>query len=159
MKQDDFETIDFRQATETDAADVSAVYLESRKTFVPFAPLAHSDSEVRGWIAGVLIPTGNVEVVLVEGKIAGMCAAVQRHPVSWIDHLYLRPGYVGKGLGAKLLDRALKKLSRPVRLYTFQENKGACRFYERYGFVPIEYGDGSGNEEGVPDVLYELIGS
>jgi hypothetical protein len=34
---------------------------------------------------------------------------------------------------------------------------GARRFYERYGFVPIEWSDGSRNEERCPDILYELI--
>jgi ribosomal protein S18 acetylase RimI-like enzyme len=50
----------------------------------------------------------------------------------------------------------LARLPRPVRLYTFAANTGARRFYERYGFVAIAYGDGSHNEERTPDVLYEL---
>ena len=29
------------------------------------------------------------------------------------------------------------------------------RFYERHDFRILELGDGSGNEEGCPDVLYE----
>lgn len=42
-----------------------------------------------------------------------------------------------------------------VRLYTFQANQGARRFHERHGFRVVGFGDGSGNEEGVPDPLYE----
>jgi hypothetical protein len=45
-----------RLATVLDASDVSDVYLESRKIFLRFAPLAHSDDSVRKWVAGHLIP-------------------------------------------------------------------------------------------------------
>ena len=148
--------IEFRKAEPDDAAEVAEVYLQSRKTYVAFAPLAHSEAEVKQWVAKILIPSGNVEVAPIEEQIVGMCGTAYREPISWIDHLYLKPAFVGQGIGSLLLNRALEKLRRPIRLYTFQENTGACRFYERFGFVAIEYGDGSGNEEGVPDVLYEL---
>jgi ribosomal protein S18 acetylase RimI-like enzyme len=50
-------------------------------------------------------------------------------------------------------------LISPIRLYTFQQNQVAARFYERQGFKVIQYSDGSENEEnaltfwmsGVPD--------
>jgi hypothetical protein len=42
-----------------------------------------------------------------------------------------------------------------VRLWCFQANSGARRFYERHGFVAVEFTDGHDNEEGCPDVLYE----
>jgi ribosomal protein S18 acetylase RimI-like enzyme len=50
----------------------------------------------------------------------------------------------------------LAKQRRPdgLELYTFQVNDRARRFYERHGFVVAMLGDGSGNEEGQPDVLY-----
>lgn len=44
----------------------------------------------------------------------------------------------------------------PIRLYTFQQNAGARRFYGRSGFASIQFTDGSANEERCPDVLYEL---
>ena len=43
-----------------------------------------------------------------------------------------------------------------MRLYAFQQNEAARRFYERHGFVAIAFGDGSTNEERCPDVLYGL---
>ncbi|MGI5158393.1 hypothetical protein [Microbispora sp. CA-102843] len=36
-------------------------------------------------------------------------------------------------------------------LYVFQRNTGARRFYERNGFTLVAEGDGSGNEENLPD--------
>jgi GNAT superfamily N-acetyltransferase len=41
-----------------------------------------------------------------------------------------------------------------LRLWTFQKNEGARRFYERHGFDVVEMTDGAGNEEHEPDVLY-----
>ncbi len=69
------------------------------------------------------------------------------------------PSLVGRGIGSGLLAHALKTLGRPICLYTFQENRGARRFYERHGFVAVEFTDGQGNEERCPDVLYELNAS
>jgi ribosomal protein S18 acetylase RimI-like enzyme len=55
-----------------------------------------------------------------------------------------------------LLRHALSSLQPPVRLYTFQQNTGAPRFYERFGFKAVQFTDRSENEERCPDVLYEL---
>jgi ribosomal protein S18 acetylase RimI-like enzyme len=59
------------------------------------------------------------------------------------------------GLGTILLEQAKLTLSAPIRLYTFQENVDARRFYTRHGFKEIELTDGALNEEKVPDVLLE----
>ena len=68
----------------------------------------------------------------------------------------VEPALVGGGIGALLLAHALRTLPLPIRLYTFQANAGARRFYERHGFCIVELTDGSANEERCPDVLYEL---
>lgn len=76
--------------------------------------------------------------------------------VSWIDHLYLAPDAVGQGVGTCMLEMAKASLALPIRLYTFQENSAARRFYERNGFRAVSFSDGSNNEERCPDVLYEF---
>jgi len=149
----------YRTARDADAARVADVYLASRKTYLAYAPLAHSDEDVRRWVRNTLIPTGSVTVGLQGNEIVGMMAtSIDEQGCAWIDHLYLAPSSAGQGIGSALLMRALQSLPRPVRLYTFEENLGARRFYERHGFLPITYGDGSDNEEGCPDLLYELSG-
>lgn len=156
MDQTQLKDIRLRPATVADAAEVAAVYLASRKRYVSCAPVAHTDAEVSDWIKDFLIPKIGVEVATLNAIIVGISAISKEGEISWIDQLYLRPGFLGQGIGAVMLQSALAKLSRPIRLYTFQENEQARRFYERFGFVAIEFGDGSGNEEGAPDVLYEL---
>jgi hypothetical protein len=46
---------------------------------------------------------------------------------------------------------------RRLQLFTFQRNERARAFYEARGFVAIGASDGSGNEEGEPDLLYEWV--
>jgi GNAT superfamily N-acetyltransferase len=134
------------------------VYLAARKRFLPYAPLAHSDEEIRRWIAEVLIPQQEVSVAELDGRVVGMMALVRREGMGWIDHLYLAPEAVGQGIGSVFVAQAKERLGAPVRLHTFQANQGARRFYERHGFRAIQFGDSSQNEERCPDVLYEWRG-
>lgn len=145
-----------RRARGADSAGVAEVYLASRKAFLPYAPLAHSDDDVRRWIRDILVPAGSVTVALRDDEIVGMMAtSIDADARGWIDHLYLASSSVSRGIGAELLTIALASLPRPVRLYVFEQNFGARRFYERHGFAAVAFGDGSANEEGCPDVLYE----
>lgn len=148
----------FRPATAADVEAVSAVYLAARKRFLPYAPLVHGDEEIQRWMADVLIPQAEVSVAEVEGRVVGMMVLARREGISWIDHLYLTPEFVGQGIGSAFVAQAKKRLGAPIRLFTFQANQGARRFYERHGFQAIRFGDGSQNEERCPDVLYEWRG-
>lgn len=147
-----------RPATSEDAGDVARVILESRKAFLPYAPLAHADDDVARWVRDVLVPAGGVTVAAHGSQIVGVLATASKGGVSWITQLYVLPDHVGQGVGSRLLGLAMRQLARPVRLYTFQANDGARGFYERHGFAPIGFGDGSGNEEQCADVLYEFVG-
>lgn len=157
--------IEIRAARAEDADAIAVLYLASRRTHVAFAPLAHPDEAVRRWITQHVVPSGRVLVAMAEGRVIGFCGSSVEHAEpgdssadrarGWIDQLYLAPDRVGQGTGSALLAAALATLPRPVRLYTFAQNTGARRFYERHGFVAVEFGDGSGNEEGCADVLYE----
>lgn len=150
--------VSFRSAAQADSEQVAEIYLTSRKAFLSYAPLAHSDDAIRRWIADQLIPFGGVTVAVPDEPLAkplGMMALSRKENVGWIEQLYLRPAAVGNGLGARLVECAKAELGTLIRLYTFRANAGARRFYERRGFRVLELGDGSGNEEGCPDVLYE----
>ncbi len=138
-----------------DAPAIADISLASRAAFLDYAPLAHSDAEVRLWIKAQLVPGASVTVAQVGGEVVGFVATVIDGPLLWIDQLYVRPDSVGLGLGSKLLKHALTGVTQPVRLYTFQANAGARRFYERHGFKPVQFTDGQSNEEKCPDVLYE----
>ena len=119
--------------------------------------MAHTDDEVRDWMATSLIPGGGVSVAADRESLAivGMMAVSRQGGAGWIDQLYLHPSVVGRGIGSRFVERAKESLGSPIRLHTFQENAGARRFYERHGFRAIAFSDGADNEEHCPDVLYE----
>lgn len=144
-----------RAATPADAAKIAQLYLGSRRHFLPYAPLAHSDADVHTWIREHLLPSAQVTLALDGGELLGFIASTKGDACQWVDHLYLRPASVGLGIGSALLQPIIASQTRELRLYTFQQNLGARRFYERFGFVAIAFSDGSGNEERCPDVLYE----
>ena len=69
--------------------------------------------------------------------------------------LYVDPSHQESGIGASLLEHVKRRRPRGFRLWVFQRNAGARRFYERNGCRLVELTDGSSNEEREPDALYE----
>lgn len=150
-------TVTLRPATAKDAAAVADILLRSRAAFLPYAPSPHSDDQVRAWVREHLLPCEHVTIATVAGRASGVLAMHREPAITWITQLYLLPAFVGLGIGTLLLAHALATAAPPIRLHTFQQNAGARRFYERNGFVPIQFTDGAANEERCPDVLYERI--
>ena len=139
-----------RPATSGDAGAIADVYLASFHATYDF-PLAHKDDQVRRWIADILVPALEVWVAATRARtIVALMALTE----DMLDQLYVVPGWTSRGIGGRLV--ALAKTRRPggLDLYTFQVNPNARSFYEHRGFLQVSTGDGSGNEEGQPDVRY-----
>lgn len=145
-----------RSANESDAGSVARILVSSRLEYLPFAQSAHSPEGVRRWVENSLISSGGVVVAQLDGEDVGVLATSTDDGIGWIDQLYMAPGHVNQGGGTQLLNHALGILPRPVHLWTFQENHGAIRFYERHGFKAIRYTNGEDNEERCPDILFEM---
>jgi GNAT superfamily N-acetyltransferase len=137
-----------------DAQAVATVLIESRRAFLPFAPSAHPEHDVRRWVRDNLQRTHKVAVWEEDRAGVGVLATTEEPTVNWINQLYVLPGWTGRRIGTELLLYAHGTLPKPIQLYTFQENAGARRFYERNGYKAIEFTDGQDNEERCPDVLY-----
>ncbi|MCW7537536.1 GNAT family N-acetyltransferase [Aquabacterium sp. A7-Y] len=148
--------VSFRAADAADIAAVVAVLRASRLAFLPYAPPLRTLEEDLAWAGSTLIPAGGTTVALAGDRVVGVLAISREHDCGWIDQLYVDPGRVGQGIGSRLLAHALQALERPVRLYCFQQNLRARAFFERHGFQVLVYGDGRGNQERCPDVLYQL---
>lgn len=108
----------------------------------------HSPDEDVPFLTSLIV--GGWTTVVEAGQVQGF--VVQEK--SWINCLYLTPEARGKGIGKMLLDKAKKDHSEGLQLWTFQENTGAQRFYQREGFHEAERTDGVGNEENLPDIRY-----
>ena len=72
----------------------------------------------------------------------------------WIDQLYVDPAATGRGIGGALLEHAMRLSPTGLKLWTFQSNLDARRFYEAHGFVATAM-TGGDNEEHTADVRYE----
>lgn len=150
--------VTLRPATAADAPRVASLLIDTRAAFMPYAPSAHTDPEVRDWVGAHLVPSGGVTVAEIGGKVVAAMAAEKAEALSWITQMAVEPTLVGQGIGSLLLAHAMCTLPLPIRLYTFQANSGARRFYERHGFKVVELTDGKANEERCPDVLLEFKG-
>ena len=141
-----------RFAAETDT--VSALFIEARRAALPKLKVLRSDEQTHEWMRDVVFPRRSIRIAELEGNIVGFAA----RDGAWLEHLYVKVGFTGRGIGSELLNVMIneaKPVTPVLRLYAFQCNAGARRFYERHGFVAVAFGDGSGNEEGEPDVRYE----
>ncbi|MEU8061758.1 GNAT family N-acetyltransferase [Microbispora bryophytorum] len=140
-----------RRAGIGDAEGIAEVFLAARGGMT-YLPRLHGDEETRAWIAGVVLPSSQVWVAELRGRIVGFAALRGQ----WLDHLYLAPAAQNGGVGSALLDHVKKARPRGLDLRVFQRNTGARRFYERHGFTLVAEDDGSGNEENLPDAHYRL---
>jgi len=138
-----------RPAGPGDATRVAEIYLSAFHDTYDF-PLAHTDDEVRGWVAETLLPQSETWVAEAEGETIGFISLGDER----LEQLYVAPGRTGAGIGSTLVELAKELRPGGLELYTFQVNAGARRFYERHGFRLVELNDGSNNEEGQPDVRY-----
>ncbi|MEG8275393.1 GNAT family N-acetyltransferase [Streptomyces sp. AHA2] len=139
-----------RRAAGSDAAAVADVWLRSFAAALPDVRRAHTDDQVRAWVRDVLVPGEETWVATVRGSVVGMMVLGDED----LDQLYLHPAWQGRGIGSRLVDLAKRLRPTGLRLWTFQVNASARRFYERHGFVACEWTDGRGNEEREPDVRY-----
>ena len=73
----------------------------------------------------------------------------------YLDCLYLTPEARNHGLGKQLLARAKAENPEGLSLWVLEKNTAAVRFYAREGFRETARGDGSDNEEGLPDIKME----
>ncbi len=78
----------------------------------------------------------------------------------FLSQLYCRGGHPGRGLGTRLMTRVLAEArdwsADAMQLSVFSENRGAQRFYRRYGFehiADIDFWVGGHRDH---EFLYEL---
>jgi ribosomal protein S18 acetylase RimI-like enzyme len=139
-----------RACRPTDAPAVADAFLTSRATCLPWLPKVHADADVRAWIAKVLVVRPEVWVAEFEDRVVGFAALRDDH----VDHLYVHPQFHNRGIGTALLRHVMNHRPNGLKLWVFQQNAQARRFYERHGFVLLHETDGATNEERTPDALY-----
>jgi len=137
-----------RRAIEGDLEAIVEVFERITATMT-YLPIVHTHEENLAWFAARL--SDREGWVWDEDGVRGYMLLGERE----LMHIYLAPGWTDRGIGTQLLELAKSRLLHGFTLWTFQANHGARRWYERHGLEAVEFGDGSGNEEGAPDVKYE----
>ncbi|MFF9487790.1 GNAT family N-acetyltransferase [Streptomyces sp. NPDC014676] len=143
-------TVELRRALSSDAEAAAGVWLRSFAAALPGVVRPRSDDEVRDHFRHVLIPVRETWVAEAGGDVVGVMVLDGEE----LDQLYLAPEWRGHGIGDRFVALAKERSPGGLALWTFRVNAPAHRFYERHGFAPVEWTDGSGNEEREPDVRY-----
>ena len=140
-----------RRGTDRETVAVSGLYLRARKAAKATIPMtAHTDDDVRRWIAEWVV--AHTELWVAEddgGALVGLLVLDENR----LEQLYVEPTLIGRGIGSELIGLAKRARPKGLRLWTFESNLGAQRFYERHGFRQVERTAGD-NEECAPDILY-----
>lgn len=146
---DGIPSVAIRPATPDDAPAVAELFWQVRTESAPRIPMiVHPRESVLAFVEHVLIADGEVWVADDDGRVVGFLALAEPDE---LGHLYIASDHTGRGLGARFVEVARERFPDGVQLWAFQSNTGALRFYERHGFVPVEWTEGD-NEEGAPDV-------
>lgn len=144
------DAITIRRAGPGDVGGIGDVWLASWRATFDFEP-AHPDDDVRRWLAAELVPYHETWVAVDDD---GTVVALMALSDDMVEQLYVTPAWIGRGLGKRFVALAKERRPAGLDLYCFAVNTKARHFYERAGFEPIAFGDGSGNEERQPDVRY-----
>lgn len=99
--------------------------------------------QTREFLLGLMAKCDPVFVALAKGEVVGWCD-IRRHPFPAHSHrgslgMGVLPDYRGRGIGARLLDEALKQAFATgfvrIELSVRADNVRAIRLYEKVGFV------------------------
>jgi len=145
-------SLTIRRADLADAEETASVFSASFRG-MDFVTKVHSDEEDRVFVRG-LIATKETWVALLDGQIAGMMCLNG----DWLEQLYVCPDHQSRSIGYALFQTARLERPKGFQFWTFQANRRARRFYEKLGCEPVEFTDGSRNEERAPDVRYVYKG-
>ncbi|MGX9885906.1 N-acetyltransferase family protein [Streptomyces sp. NPDC002276] len=144
--------VTLRRATAPDARPAADVWLRSFAAALPTVVSPRSADDVRDHFRNVVVPLR--EVWVADAADSGGIVGVMVLNGDLLSQLYLDPDWRGRGLGDRCVELAKERSPKGLHLWTFQVNRPAHRFYERHGFVAVEFTDGSTNEEREPDVRY-----
>jgi len=147
-------SVSFRRARAADASEVATVYIASRRGAAQWLPTVGTDDETRAFVINQMVPQRECWVAEDNGRIVAVLVLQDDE----VDQFYVAPDAQRRGIGDAMLAHAKRLRPAGLRLWAFQRNAPARRFYEARGFVAIEFTDGSTNMEREADVLYQWQG-
>ena len=139
--------VKFIKAIDADAAEISQI-LEDWAASNRGIPLVHNFEERADYGRWLLEHTSVLMIHNSSGVVGFL--ALEKHI---IQALYIKKDFQGFGFGQAAIKFAQKQFEE-LRLWVFQSNIGAQKFYQRLGFQIVEKSDGEDNDYRLPDVYY-----
>jgi GNAT superfamily N-acetyltransferase len=138
-----------RRALLRDVEPIAELF-ERSFALLDFLPTLHTREEHLRWFGG-LVSDHETWVWDDDGALAGFYVLRGDE----LADLYLEPAMIGRGIGHALFEHATQQRPAGFELWCFQQNERARTFYERHDCRAVRFTNGAGNEERMPDVLYE----
>jgi ribosomal protein S18 acetylase RimI-like enzyme len=140
-----------RPCTDADLDAVVAGWHATNRASYPYVAeiQRHSQEDDRRFFVEHVVTACDVWVAHVAAEPVGMIALEG----CWIRHLAVFEPHRRRGIGSRLLATARARSPAELRLFTFQRNTAARRFYEHHGFVAVAFGVSPAPER-EPDVEY-----
>ena len=139
--------VKFIKAIDKNAAEISQI-LEDWAASNREIPLVHNVEE-RADYGRWLLEHTRVTMIHNSSGVVGFLA-LEKHI---IQGLYIKKDFQGFGFGQAAIKFAQKQFEE-LRLWVFQSNIGAQKFYQRLGFQIVEKSDGEDNDYRLPDIFY-----
>lgn len=144
-----------RAAAATESEECAWIHIRALREMTFLPQDLHTDGETLAWMRDTVFASQQVLVAEDgEGGVAGYLALEG----DLVTGLYVRGGDRGRGIGSALLEAAKAGSPGGLRLWVFQPNTDAIRFYARHGFRALCETDGRDNDEKVPDILMGWAG-
>jgi ribosomal protein S18 acetylase RimI-like enzyme len=136
-----------RKATPDDCACCADIHILARQRMVYL--LKNHVAGAQRWMREIVFTQQNVWVAEVDHVIVGYTSLAG----GFLTNLYVHPDHQRRGIGSALLAEVKAYAPDGFKLWTFQQNEDAIRFYERHGFRSLTVTDGKDNMERLPDRL------
>lgn len=128
------EPITVRPAVPADAGAVADVHRDARAATMPYLPPQRRTREqVVAWAEALIGGPGTVLVAVRGTTVLGYAAL----DGDVLDHLYVRPDVLRRGVGSRLLAAVRRHAPGGLRLHVFEANVDARAFYARHGFTVV----------------------
>ena len=138
-----------RLATADDYGVCAEIHMSARARMDYLPPDLHTAAETHEWMREVVFRSERVWVAEHADRIVGYASA----DTGFLNNLYVLPEHQGRGIGTALLAEVMEHSREGLKLWTFEPNRAAIRFYERHAFRTLRRTDGHANEEKVADRL------
>lgn len=91
-------------------------------------------------ITPTLMKEGFIYKLVDDQEILGFCMLLDEGDKLEIEHLWIRPKYMGQGLGSCLLQGALDRVIRKSHVtLSVVADPNVTGFYEKFGLVTVDY--------------------